>query len=154
MQPIVSAVFGLIFLTLIVVAIRRVNGKKIKHVTALGLEGHGQIKSITELDLEKDGNILKDSMAGNQFPIATGTVDFQPLKGKPRRAYLVDMEKGCTVSLQKGGSVLDLKTSPQLINNVIDSDILKNAFAIKTGKAQLFVAFLVALAMGYIIGKL
>jgi hypothetical protein len=153
LPPIIGVPILLIVLFLVIRAIWKASKKNgTKPIKAIGLEGHGLVKSLIELNLVKDGDILKDAMAGKQYTVTEAQVIYENLKGKKTLAYIVDMQSGSTVALQKGGSITTAKTNPTLINNVVDSRIIQDAFNLRPSRGVIVVAVLIGIAAGIFIG--
>ncbi len=151
--PTIGVPILLVVLFFVFKAIRNASKKSGgKLVKALGLEGQGLVKSIVELNLSKEGAFLKDAMAGKQFTITESQVLYEDLKGKKSLAYVVDMDSGSTVALQKGGSITTAKTNPNLINNVVDSRIIQDAFNLRPSRGVVVIAVLIGIAAGIFIG--
>lgn len=141
----------LLIISVVIAALRKALTGKTKKVHAIALEGQGLIKKIIEMDLAQDGTILKNPMINKQVTIVTSPVIFE--KGnKKKLGYVVDWDKGCTVDLQKAGSVTALKTNPELVANVLDSRLIQDAFGIRPYRGMLVAVFLVAAAIGFIFG--
>ncbi len=145
---ILLGIFGGLF-----IAIKR-NAKKsgIRPIKVIGLEGQGAIKHIVELDLVKDGDLLKNDTANKKYTVATSPVTFIDLKGKERTGYVVDIDKGCTVTLEKSESVTTLKTNPTLISNIMDSGLIREAFALRPHRGILIAVSLISIGFGIVIG--
>lgn len=153
LPPSVGVPLLLIVLFLVFRAIRNTAKKNgTKPIKAFGLEGSGLVKSIVELNLSKDGNLLIDAMANKKFTITESQVMFENLKGKKTLAYVVDMDSGSTVALQKGGSITTAKTNPTLISNVVDSRLIQDAFGLRPSRGVIVVACLIGMAAGIFIG--
>jgi len=118
------------------------------------LEGEGDIKRVTiGQKLTKNGNMLEDPMTNKKVTINTGQVLIKEKK-KIKIGYIVDIDKGCTVTLKKDGDLVTVKTTPELIANVIDSRLIQDAFAIRPHRGVLIAVFLVAGAIGFFMGLL
>lgn len=153
LPPTIGVPLLLIILFVIFKAIRNASKKTgAKPIKCLGLSGHGLIKNIVELNLSQDGNMLKDTMPGKQYTITEAQVIYEDIKGKKTLAYVVDMDLGSTVALQKGSATLIAKTNPNMINNVVDSRIIQDAFNLRPSRGVIVVAVLIGIAAGIFIG--
>lgn len=160
----------LAILVAILYQIRRYSGLRTRKVYAFGLEGAagGQINRIVDLDMVKDGNMLKEVLTGKMVAVVTNTITYFTKK-KEIKAYLVDLDHGCTCDIMKQEKMMDIeipgaeekttkttftiKTDPDLIGGVIDSRIISDAFAIKPSRGMIIVATLIGIAVGLIVGK-
>lgn len=109
--------------------------------------------TVTEGKMIRDGNVLIDGLLGRQYPIVTRPLIFR--KGRNEDVvYLVDVEKGCTVELEKDEDLIKLKTNPDLIGKVIDSRLIQQAFAIKPETRQILAALVAGLLIGGFLGAI
>ncbi len=148
---IISFIVVAAILILILRKVGKITQKKAKPVYALGLKGQGLIKEIYELEMVEDGSILKDGMTNKQVIIDTSPIKIITGK-KEHQGYVCDMDKGVTVDLQKAGSMISVKTNPEMISNILDGRLIQDAFGIRPYRGMLLAVFLVALAMGFIFG--
>ncbi len=126
--------------------------EKGKRFRAIGFQGN-LVKAVDELDVIKVGEKLKEIRTGKEFRIIKPFVIYEDLKGKLEKVYLVDLNNGETISLQQGGSVTALNTTPTLTANALESNLISQSFRLRPQRLKMFILALAGIAFGYIMAS-
>jgi hypothetical protein len=102
-------------------------------------------------DLQKSDNKLIDKEQDKQFTVTERPVILKNGK-KTSNCYIADDDTGATVSVQKDQSLLSLKTTPNLMQNVMDTEILNKAFKLKPERKMLVGMFALGIVAGFFMG--
>ncbi len=102
--------------------------------------------------LRREGEFLKDNMAGKTYAIVEGPVWLQEKKTRVQ-GFLVDEQKGCTVRVERNqDDFLDIRTDPSLLHTVIGSRLVKDAFDIRVALSTLIIVGIGCVALGFFLG--
>lgn len=104
-------------------------------------------------DLTKKGNTISDPNMDAEYTATESPLQFHNGK-KSGQAYVIDEDSGATLSLKKDDSVLNLKTNPQLMGNVMGGKVLEKAFQMKPERKTLFAVLFVGVILGFFIGAM
>jgi hypothetical protein len=111
--------------------------------------------TIQELDgFIRDGQLIQEKLSKRAIEVN----EMIPLVRKDKKGknislvYPVDLETSQGVRFKKNDDLVNLFINPALIGNAIDSDIIKNALALKPMVWQIALAGIMGLVLGLLVG--
>ncbi len=105
-------------------------------------------KELEFKNLSRKGNVLEETLNDRKYVVADPPVDLKEGIKKRSPIYLVDKEKGSTVSISKSQELIELKTDPDLISSVLQGTLLEQAFSLKPETKTIIVALIVGFVVG------
>lgn len=114
--------------------------KKGNQVEALVISDH-----CSKVELQKlsdTGRMLVEGLGTRQYTKSGDKPILGKFEKKEKRIFLVDGDRGCTVSMTQAEGLLKLNTDPHMVAKIIDSAVLQYGFELSADKRTCAICFL------------
>lgn len=119
------------------------------------LEFSDRNKELVIKSLRKQGKSIIDNVSGKEYAVVSNLYRLtlkHDLKKGTHHIQLVDPDGGCSIDLQKDGTVLKMVTDANMVSKVLQGRLITQLFDIKRGIAEILIVMIMGAAFGFFMG--